>query len=57
MGFLKGYFFVLCYCKVTKKIRLLQLFSVKCDTPVLQDSCIYLTISDFYVKFLADSDI
>lgn len=35
----------------------MQLFSVKSNTPVSQDNCIYVTISNFYVKFLADSDI
>lgn len=35
----------------------MQLYSVKSDMPVLQDNCIYATISNFYVKFLADSDI
>lgn len=34
----------------------MQVYSVKSNTPVSQDNCIYATISNFYVKFLADSD-
>lgn len=35
----------------------MQLFNVKSNTQVLQDNCIFATISNFYVKFLAHSDI
>lgn len=35
----------------------MQLSNVKSITPVLLYNCIYGTISNFYVKFLADSGI